>query len=54
MPRLMIEFHCRLLHGERAADALRHAKLSLMRQPEHEHPFYWCPFIVVGSNAERR
>jgi len=48
--RLMVEFHRRLLRGERAADALRDAKLSLLHQPEHDHPFYWCPFIVVGSD----
>jgi len=52
--RLMIEFHRRLLRGGRAADALREAKLSLLREREHDHPFYWCPFIVVGSDAKRQ
>ena len=47
---LMIEFHkqrkeSRLL----AADALRRAQLDLARS--HMHPYYWAPFIVVGSGS---
>lgn len=31
------------------AEALREAQLTLLRSPEYSHPFYWSPFILVGS-----
>jgi CHAT domain-containing protein/Flp pilus assembly protein TadD len=47
---LMIEFHkLRKESGLRAADALRRAQLDLARS--HMHPYYWAPFIVVGSGS---
>jgi CHAT domain-containing protein len=49
--RLMIAFHRHLLRGETKADALRHAKLTLMSDPVYRHPFYWAPFIVIGDGA---
>jgi CHAT domain-containing protein len=47
---LMIEFH-KQRKGSRlqAADALRSAQLDLARS--HMHPYYWAPFIVVGSGS---
>jgi len=47
--RLMIAFHRHLLAGDTTSEALRKAKLSLMRDKEHRHPFYWATFIAVGS-----
>lgn len=49
--KLMIEFHRRLLAGETKGDALRHARLALMREPNYRHPFYWAPFVVIGDGT---
>lgn len=50
---LMIDFH-RELHGGNAralpkASALRRAKLRMLRDPEHRHPFYWASFVAIGE-----
>ncbi len=48
---LMIEFH-RALTSERRlgnAEALRSAQLRLMQKGAYRHPFYWSPFIVIGT-----
>lgn len=31
------------------AEALRHAQLTLLQNPEYQHPFYWAPFVLVGN-----
>lgn len=31
------------------ASALRAAQLSLLKQSDYQHPFYWAPFILVGN-----
>ncbi|HEY9666154.1 MAG TPA: CHAT domain-containing protein [Coleofasciculaceae cyanobacterium] len=31
------------------AEALRHAQLTLLKNPRYKHPFYWAPFILVGN-----
>jgi CHAT domain-containing protein/Tfp pilus assembly protein PilF len=31
------------------AQALRHASLMLMKNPETSHPFYWAGFVLVGD-----
>jgi CHAT domain-containing protein len=31
------------------AEALRQAQLSLLKSEDYRHPYYWAPFIVVGS-----
>lgn len=47
---LMIEFHKQRKESSlQAADALRRAQLDLARS--HMHPYYWAPFIVVGSGS---
>ena len=47
---LMIAFHKqRKLAGVQEAEALRRAQIELARS--YEHPYYWAPFIVVGSNS---
>lgn len=50
--QLMIAFHRDLIESNfrSAADALRRAKLALMKDPRYRHPFYWAPFIVVGKS----
>lgn len=49
--RLMVDFHRNLIRGDfqAKANALRKAKLALMKNPLYRHPFYWAPFIVVGD-----
>lgn len=56
MNRLMIDFHKRLKPGMAArggnaskAEALRAASLNLLRNPRYRHPFYWAPFVLIGS-----
>jgi len=48
---MMIDFHKRRRAGALgAADALREAQISMSQSISFEHPFYWAPFIAVGSN----
>lgn len=47
---LMIEFHRNLrIPGRSTAEALRLAALATRNRPAYRHPFYWAPFVVVGS-----
>lgn len=46
---LMIAFHSHLRAGESKAEALRHARLEVMRNPAWHHPMYWAPFILIGD-----
>lgn len=46
---LMVDFHRRLVAGDAPAEALREAQLALRRDRRYRHPFYWAPFVVVGS-----
>ncbi|HKS24382.1 MAG TPA: CHAT domain-containing protein [Thermoanaerobaculia bacterium] len=55
--KLMVAFHRSLLQRRgpvARAEALRAAKLSLLRDPNTRHPFYWAPFVLVGSPGTRR
>ncbi len=36
------------------AEALRWARLRLMRDGRHRHPFYWAAFVLVGSPQSAR
>ena len=55
--KLIIEFHKNLKEGLTKAEALRHAKLELMKKSgigkdiniSYSHPYYWAPFILVGN-----
>jgi CHAT domain-containing protein len=40
--------------GEPAAEAMREARLALLGSDEYSHPFYWSPFVVIGSDAASR
>lgn len=47
---LMIDFHRALRGSTRSkAEALRHAALKTKARAAYRHPFYWAPFVVVGS-----
>jgi CHAT domain-containing protein len=47
---LMIEFHKqRKVNALQASEALRRAQLALARS--YKSPYYWAPFILVGSSA---
>jgi CHAT domain-containing protein len=35
--------------GTTKADALRKAQISLLKNPQFTHPFYWSPFVLVGN-----
>ncbi len=45
--QLFIEMYRRLKNSSKA-EALRQAKLSLLRNPSTSHPYYWAPFILMG------
>jgi CHAT domain-containing protein/tetratricopeptide (TPR) repeat protein len=48
---LMVELHraLRSSRGTTVAQALRRAALATRANPRYRHPFYWAPFVVVGS-----
>ena len=48
---LMIDFHReRKINNFGAGDALRNAQLRMAKNSSYQHPYYWAPFIMVGSN----
>lgn len=49
---LMKTFYQHLKQGEKKDEALRRAKLSLIRgrRLTWRHPYYWAPFTLIGQN----
>lgn len=47
--QLMRDFYKELARGTGRFEALRQAKLRLLRQPKFVHPYYWAAFIPVGD-----
>jgi CHAT domain-containing protein len=47
--QLMRDFYNELARGTGRAEALRQAKLRLLRQPKFVHPYYWAAFIPAGD-----
>jgi len=50
---LMIDYYGRLKKGESKSDALRNARLAMMKSRRKKlgaaHPFFWASFISVGE-----
>ncbi|MBW4508821.1 MAG: CHAT domain-containing protein [Scytonematopsis contorta HA4267-MV1] len=48
--KLMVEFYKQLSKSKvTRAEVLRRAQLELLKNPEYSHPYFWAPFIMVGS-----
>jgi len=48
--QLMAEFYQYLTQAENSkAESLRQAQLSILKNPDYEHPYYWAPFVLVGN-----
>ncbi|MBI4823416.1 MAG: CHAT domain-containing protein [Nitrospirae bacterium] len=45
---IMIEFYTSMAKGKTKAEALREAKLNMLKG-ENPNPFFWAPFILVGK-----
>src|SRR5262249_40222103 len=45
----MVAYYARLRTGVGRGDALRQAKLSLLKRPAQRHPYYWAGFIQSGD-----
>lgn len=48
--KIIVEFYRHLVQrDENRAEALRQAQLSLLKQKQYQHPYYWAPFVLVGN-----
>jgi CHAT domain-containing protein len=47
----MAAYYAGLRAGLGRGDALREAKLAMLKQKDRQHPFYWASFIVSGEWA---
>lgn len=46
---LMASFYTQLTASEAPAEALRRAKLELIRGGEYAQPYHWAPFVLIGQ-----
>lgn len=46
---LMSEFYYALWKKYSAAESLRQARAALLESEEWSHPYYWAPFIAIGT-----
>lgn len=46
---LMVGFYQSLDRSDDKAEALRRAKLKLMRNPRYGHPYFWAPLVLAGE-----
>jgi CHAT domain-containing protein len=46
---LMVNVYQQLDRNNAKAEALRLAKLQLIRQNRYAHPYYWAPFVLTGE-----
>ena len=47
----MVSYYSGLRAGLGRGDALRQAKLAMLKRPGRQHPFYWASFIQSGEWA---
>jgi CHAT domain-containing protein len=48
--KLAIAFYETLKEGKKdKLDSLREAQIMLLKTKEYSHPFYWAPFLMIGS-----
>jgi CHAT domain-containing protein len=52
----MVAYYTGLRAGRGRGEALRQAKLAILKRPYHQHPYYWAGFIQSGewANLEGR
>ncbi len=48
---LMVQFHQNVKDGMNYAEALQKAQIFLRENPKYAHPYYWAPFVLVGSKG---
>lgn len=49
---LMLKFYRYLVEGQLdKAEALRQAKLKMIREGRWDHPYFWAPFVLVGDRS---
>lgn len=46
---LMVNFYQQLDRSQTKTEALRQAKLKLIQNNRHAHPYYWAPFVLIGE-----
>jgi CHAT domain-containing protein len=46
---LMTDFYRSMLQGNNYAQALRAAKLGMIKSVEYSSPYYWAPFVLIGE-----
>jgi CHAT domain-containing protein len=46
---LMVEFYQNLNKGNSKAEALRQAKITLIKSDIFKRPYYWAPFLLIGD-----
>lgn len=46
---LMSEFYRNFRSGNSKAEALRQAQITLLKSDAFSHPYFWAPFILIGS-----
>ncbi len=51
--QLMTRLYRDLAAGKEAALALQSAQVSVLKQPQFAHPFFWAPFDLVGDGRLR-
>ncbi|MEP1033488.1 CHAT domain-containing tetratricopeptide repeat protein [Ekhidna sp.] len=47
--QLMIDFYNQLLTNSSKSEALRRAKLNLIKSKQYSAPYYWAPFVLIGN-----